>query len=102
MKFKDKWMACVSLGEQTFRTEISDQLSSVKTLLLLFFLFFNIYFIIIYERLILGSYGMHIKVCTVNFSTLEGDLKKLLQRLIHKSEVNLGTRERIELMEENY
>ena len=38
MKFKDKWMACVSLGEQTFRTEISDQLSSVKTLLLLYFL----------------------------------------------------------------
>ncbi|CAN1848808.1 Phosphatidylserine decarboxylase proenzyme 2 [Linum perenne] len=27
MKFKDKWLACVSLGEQTFRTEISDQLS---------------------------------------------------------------------------
>lgn len=25
MKFKDKWMACVSRGEQTFRTEISDQ-----------------------------------------------------------------------------
>ncbi|XP_075647944.1 phosphatidylserine decarboxylase proenzyme 2-like [Castanea sativa] len=24
MEFKDKWMACVSLGEQTFRTEISD------------------------------------------------------------------------------
>uniref|UniRef100_A0A7N2MGI2 Uncharacterized protein n=1 Tax=Quercus lobata TaxID=97700 RepID=A0A7N2MGI2_QUELO len=40
MKFKDKWMACVSLGEQTFRTEISDQLSSVKTLLLLFFLLY--------------------------------------------------------------
>ncbi|KDP42450.1 hypothetical protein JCGZ_00247 [Jatropha curcas] len=25
MKFKDKWLACVSLGEQTYRTEISDQ-----------------------------------------------------------------------------
>ncbi|KAH6823370.1 phosphatidylserine decarboxylase 2 [Perilla frutescens var. hirtella] len=25
MKFKDKWLACVSLGEQTFRTAISDQ-----------------------------------------------------------------------------
>ncbi|KAJ4716935.1 Phosphatidylserine decarboxylase proenzyme 2 [Melia azedarach] len=24
MKFKDKWLACVSLGEQTFRTEVSD------------------------------------------------------------------------------
>ncbi|KAF2320081.1 hypothetical protein GH714_023120 [Hevea brasiliensis] len=24
MKFKDKWLACVSLGEKTFRTEISD------------------------------------------------------------------------------
>ncbi|GAB4855316.1 phosphatidylserine decarboxylase [Ancistrocladus abbreviatus] len=24
MKFEDKWLACVSLGEQTFRTEISD------------------------------------------------------------------------------
>ncbi|KAK6135369.1 hypothetical protein DH2020_030880 [Rehmannia glutinosa] len=24
MKFKDKWLACVSLGEQTFRTAISD------------------------------------------------------------------------------
>lgn len=45
---------------------------------------------------------MHIKVCTVDFSTLEGDLKKLLQRLILKIEVNLGTQERIELMEENY
>jgi hypothetical protein len=32
MKFKDKWLACVSLGEQTFRTEISDQLSAVKLL----------------------------------------------------------------------
>ncbi|XP_042006733.1 phosphatidylserine decarboxylase proenzyme 2-like [Salvia splendens] len=25
MRFKDKWLACVSLGEQTFRTAISDQ-----------------------------------------------------------------------------
>ncbi|XVE66507.1 hypothetical protein DITRI_Ditri08aG0084700 [Diplodiscus trichospermus] len=25
MKFKDKWLACVSFGEQTFRTTISDQ-----------------------------------------------------------------------------
>ncbi|KAI3497464.1 hypothetical protein L1887_40087 [Cichorium endivia] len=25
MKFKDKWLACISIGEQTFRTEISDQ-----------------------------------------------------------------------------
>ncbi|KAL8061046.1 hypothetical protein ABFX02_02G063200 [Erythranthe guttata] len=25
MKFKDKWLACVTLGEQTFRTAISDQ-----------------------------------------------------------------------------
>ncbi|XVF44714.1 hypothetical protein PTKIN_Ptkin02bG0146200 [Pterospermum kingtungense] len=25
MKFKDKWLACVSFGEQTFRTKISDQ-----------------------------------------------------------------------------
>ncbi|XP_022876414.1 phosphatidylserine decarboxylase proenzyme 2-like [Olea europaea var. sylvestris] len=25
MKFKDKWLSCVSLGEQTFRTVISDQ-----------------------------------------------------------------------------
>nr|GEU94662.1 phosphatidylserine decarboxylase proenzyme 2-like [Tanacetum cinerariifolium] len=25
MKFKDKWLACMSIGEQTFRTEISDQ-----------------------------------------------------------------------------
>ncbi|CAI9781778.1 unnamed protein product [Fraxinus pennsylvanica] len=25
MKFKDKWLSCVSLGEQTFRTAISDQ-----------------------------------------------------------------------------
>ncbi|GAV81140.1 C2 domain-containing protein/PS_Dcarbxylase domain-containing protein/EF_hand_5 domain-containing protein [Cephalotus follicularis] len=24
MKFKDKWLACVSVGEQTFRTDISD------------------------------------------------------------------------------
>ncbi|XP_062175989.1 phosphatidylserine decarboxylase proenzyme 2-like isoform X2 [Alnus glutinosa] len=28
MKFKDKWLACVSLGEQTFRTEISDHTDS--------------------------------------------------------------------------
>ncbi|KAK9077116.1 hypothetical protein SSX86_005452 [Deinandra increscens subsp. villosa] len=25
MKFKDKWLACISIGEQTFRSEISDQ-----------------------------------------------------------------------------
>nr|KAJ0198114.1 hypothetical protein LSAT_V11C700373060 [Lactuca sativa] len=25
MKFKDKWLACISIGEQTFRTDISDQ-----------------------------------------------------------------------------
>ncbi|KAK9902303.1 hypothetical protein M0R45_001750 [Rubus argutus] len=25
MKFKDKWLACVSFGEQTFRTQTSDQ-----------------------------------------------------------------------------
>ncbi|XP_057464618.1 phosphatidylserine decarboxylase proenzyme 2-like [Actinidia eriantha] len=25
MMFKDKWLACVSFGEQTFRTEVSDQ-----------------------------------------------------------------------------
>ncbi|XP_061988258.1 phosphatidylserine decarboxylase proenzyme 3-like [Rosa rugosa] len=25
MKFKDKWLACLSFGEQTFRTQISDQ-----------------------------------------------------------------------------
>lgn len=25
MKFKDKWLACISLGEQTFRTHVSDQ-----------------------------------------------------------------------------
>ncbi|GAB2218846.1 hypothetical protein Droror1_Dr00002078 [Drosera rotundifolia] len=25
MKFKDKWLACVSVGEQTFRTDVSDQ-----------------------------------------------------------------------------
>ncbi|KAL3638116.1 phosphatidylserine decarboxylase [Castilleja foliolosa] len=39
MKFKDKWLACVSLGEQTFRTAISDHTdqpvwSSEKKLLL--------------------------------------------------------------------
>jgi len=28
MEFKDKWIACVSLGEQTFRTSTSDRLSS--------------------------------------------------------------------------
>lgn len=28
MKFKDKWIACVSLGEQTFRTNTSERLSS--------------------------------------------------------------------------
>ncbi|XP_024966333.1 phosphatidylserine decarboxylase proenzyme 2-like [Cynara cardunculus var. scolymus] len=25
MKFKDKWLACISIGEQTFRTQVSDQ-----------------------------------------------------------------------------
>ncbi|KAJ9561434.1 hypothetical protein OSB04_006594 [Centaurea solstitialis] len=25
MKFKDKWLACISIGEQTFRTDVSDQ-----------------------------------------------------------------------------
>ena len=28
MQFKDKWFACVSLGEQTFRTVTSVQLST--------------------------------------------------------------------------
>lgn len=28
MKFKDKWLACISLGEQTFKTHLSDQLSN--------------------------------------------------------------------------
>ncbi|GFY89168.1 phosphatidylserine decarboxylase 2 [Actinidia rufa] len=28
MKFKDKWLACVSFGEQTFRTDVSDQLNT--------------------------------------------------------------------------
>lgn len=32
MKFKDKWFACVSLGEQTFRTVTSVKLS-IKTFL---------------------------------------------------------------------
>ncbi|PWA86021.1 phosphatidylserine decarboxylase 2 [Artemisia annua] len=30
MKFKDKWLACMSIGEQTFRTEISDQTNKPK------------------------------------------------------------------------
>ncbi|OMO86881.1 Calcium-binding EF-hand [Corchorus olitorius] len=30
MKFKDKWLACVSFGEQTFRTKTSDQLRIIK------------------------------------------------------------------------
>ncbi|CAI9294337.1 unnamed protein product [Lactuca saligna] len=25
MEFKDKWLACISIGEQTFRTDVSDQ-----------------------------------------------------------------------------
>ncbi|KAI7751965.1 hypothetical protein M8C21_022061, partial [Ambrosia artemisiifolia] len=25
MRFKDKWLACISIGEQTFRTEVSEQ-----------------------------------------------------------------------------
>ena len=28
MQFKDRWLACVSLGEQTFRTHISHQLTT--------------------------------------------------------------------------
>lgn len=32
MKFKDKWLACVSLGEQTFRTAISDKLRTFARL----------------------------------------------------------------------
>lgn len=35
MKFKDKWLACVTLGEQTFRTAISDQLSLICLLYLI-------------------------------------------------------------------
>uniref|UniRef100_A0A6N2KIN9 Phosphatidylserine decarboxylase proenzyme 2 n=1 Tax=Salix viminalis TaxID=40686 RepID=A0A6N2KIN9_SALVM len=31
-QFKDKWIACVSFGEQTFRTHISDQLTYLPTL----------------------------------------------------------------------
>ncbi|OVA06800.1 EF-hand domain [Macleaya cordata] len=31
MKFKDKWFACVSLGERTFRTATSDQLSFISS-----------------------------------------------------------------------
>lgn len=27
MQFKDRWFACLSLGERTYRTETSDQLS---------------------------------------------------------------------------
>ncbi|XP_059653363.1 phosphatidylserine decarboxylase proenzyme 2-like [Cornus florida] len=39
MEFKDRWLACISLGEQTFRTGVSDQTNkpiwnSVKKLLL--------------------------------------------------------------------
>ncbi|KAG5136979.1 hypothetical protein JHK82_021710 [Glycine max] len=30
MKFKDKWIACLSLGEQTFRTNTSDQENQVE------------------------------------------------------------------------
>ncbi|KAK9069550.1 hypothetical protein SSX86_011454 [Deinandra increscens subsp. villosa] len=30
MKFTDKWLACISIGEQTFRTHISDQLRSTN------------------------------------------------------------------------
>ncbi|KAL8222709.1 hypothetical protein R6Q57_020108 [Mikania cordata] len=28
MKFRDKWLACISIGEQTFRTETSEQFSA--------------------------------------------------------------------------
>jgi len=38
MQFKDKWIACLSLGEQTFRTKSSDQLtSSLYSILLLYY-----------------------------------------------------------------
>lgn len=37
MKFKDKWLACISIGEQTFRTEISDQLSIINNFPILCF-----------------------------------------------------------------
>ena len=39
MQFKDKLLACVTLGEQTFRTCVTDQLSSSreKICLCLFF-----------------------------------------------------------------
>lgn len=45
MQFKDKWIACLSLGEQTFRTKSSDQTdkpvwNSVSSLFLSFFLYF--------------------------------------------------------------
>lgn len=45
MKFKDKWLAAVSLGEQTFRTAISDQLSILTSFYLFrFFVFWIITF----------------------------------------------------------
>ncbi|KAE8722738.1 Phosphatidylserine decarboxylase proenzyme 2 [Hibiscus syriacus] len=34
MKFKDKWLACISFGEQTFRTNVSNELSIERKLLL--------------------------------------------------------------------
>ncbi|GFP98662.1 phosphatidylserine decarboxylase proenzyme 2 [Phtheirospermum japonicum] len=48
MKFKDKWLACVSLGEQTFRTAISDQLSLVCT------------FVVSEKKLLLERNGAHV------------------------------------------
>ncbi|CAN1332336.1 Phosphatidylserine decarboxylase proenzyme 2 [Linum perenne] len=58
MKFKDKWLACVSLGEQTFRTEISDQLSFSQFLLAFFFVF--AYFESKEKKLLLEKNGPHI------------------------------------------
>lgn len=42
MEFKDRWLACVSFGEQTFRTAISDQLSfPERPFLVSFFSFYH-------------------------------------------------------------
>jgi hypothetical protein len=42
MRFKDKFFACLSLGERTYRTERSDKFSNTPLLFLFFFFATNL------------------------------------------------------------
>lgn len=74
MKFKDKWLACVTLGFQTFRTQISDQLSSSFSFLFLSSQITNVKSVVI--CLELEFWQIKVKVST--FSEVEYLTQKVL------------------------